>query len=34
MELGTAVFADLSTATLLHPDQSEDVQELDKVITK
>lgn len=30
----TAVSADLSEATLLHPEQSEDVQELDKVITK
>jgi Curli production assembly/transport component CsgG/Glucodextranase, domain B len=30
----TAVSTDLSKATLLHPEQSEDVQELDKVITK
>jgi len=31
-ELGIAIFADFSTATLLYPEQSEDVQELDKVI--
>ena len=30
----TAVSTDLSAATLLHPERSEDVQELDKVITK
>jgi hypothetical protein len=30
----TAVAADLSAATLLHPEQAEDVQVLDKVITK
>ena len=30
----TAVSTDLSAATLLHSEQSEDVQELDKVITK
>jgi hypothetical protein len=30
----TAVSTDLSEATLLHPEQSENVQELDKVITK
>ena len=29
----TVVSLDLSTATLLHPEQLEDVQELDKVIT-
>jgi hypothetical protein len=30
-ELGIVIFADFSTATLLYPEQSEDVQELDKV---